>query len=140
VERAAQFELEKVALRQQWISTEAVELTALCRNLIAEVRSGIETDIATALRPFVTRRVLEQSLDAFRDVLAGCVQSRTAAEVSVSLPVEFQRDFEQLISASGGMVSMAGTATMECSARSGDTCFETCMREWLAVLENAAND
>lgn len=139
-ERAAQYALEVAALRQQWVSTEAQELSDLCRALIAEVRVSIESDIASALRPFISRRVLEQSVDAFRDVLSACVQSRAVAEISVSLPVEFQKDFEQFMSASSGMVSMAGTTAMECSARSGDMWFETCMREWLAVLEDSAND
>lgn len=139
-ERAAQYALEVAALRQQWVSTEARELSDLCRALIAEVRGGIESDIASALRPFISRRVLQQSVDAFRDVLSACVLSRATVEIGVSLPVEFQKDFEHFMSASSGMVSMAGTTAMECSARSGDMWFETCMREWLAVLEDSAND
>lgn len=139
-DRAAQHDLEMVALRQQWTSTEARELTTLCRDLIAEVRSGIESDIASALSPFVSRRVLEQSVDAFRDVLAACVQSRAVAEISVSLPVEFRHDFEQLMGASGGIVSMTAASAMECSARSGDMSFETCVSDWLAVLEDSSGD
>ena len=139
-EHEARFERDRAVIRQEWAATEAEVLATLCRDAIASVRSALEADLATALKPFIAGRVVEQSLNAFRGALAGQLEARSAASVCLSLPEEFRTQLEPLLAASGGIAGSRITDGGECSASIGDMSFETCIGEWLAMMEGRQGD
>ena len=92
------------------------------------------------MKPFIAGQVVEHSLVAFRGALAGQLEAKTAAAVCLSLPEDFRKAFEPLMAASGGIAGSRVAGGGDCSASIGDMSFETCIGEWLTMMEGGQDE